>query len=301
MRQIVYRLSSVGVLLFLAMAACSFPAFSSREKAGEFITQTARAENSKSALTSTVLTSDLTPSPSPTITQSGPSTPTPIAERAEFISDVTIPDGTIMAPGQTFLKTWRLKNTGTLAWTTAYYLVYFGGEKMGATEAPLPQEVLPGRTVDLSIQLIAPKIPGRYRSYWKLRDPNGNLFGISTLADTAFYVDIEVRQPTPTPTLPPFAVSDAVVLVSPPQYQGACPVLITIVGSIDVTAPGVVQYQWNGSESGMGSLQTVTAQSPGQVQVQTTWVTSQSGDFQLVIISPNYLTSNQARYTVTCQ
>lgn len=301
MRQILYRLFSAGMVLFLAMVSCSFPAFSNREKAGQSITQTARAEGSRSALTSIVPASNQTPSPSPTISPNGPSTPTPIAERAEFISDVTIPDGTIMVPGQTFLKTWRLKNTGTLAWTTAYYLVYFGGEKMGATEAPLPQEVLPGRTIDLTIQLIAPQIPGHYRSYWKLRDPNGNLFGIGMLADTAFYVDIEVRQPTRTPTLPPFAVSDAVVLVSPPQYQGACPVLITIVGTIDVTAPGVVQYQWNGSESGIGSLQTVTAQSPGQVQVQTTWVTSQSGDFQLVILSPNYLTSNQARYTVTCQ
>jgi len=32
---------------------------------------------------------------------------------AQFISDVTVPDGTKYEPGATFKKTWRLKNIGT--------------------------------------------------------------------------------------------------------------------------------------------------------------------------------------------
>ena len=37
---------------------------------------------------------------------------------AQFVADVTIPDGTNFAPGTAFKKTWRLKNIGTNAWNS---------------------------------------------------------------------------------------------------------------------------------------------------------------------------------------
>src|SRR5512143_3278895 len=37
---------------------------------------------------------------------------------AQFVADVTVPDGTSYAPGTTFTKTWRLKNIGSCTWTT---------------------------------------------------------------------------------------------------------------------------------------------------------------------------------------
>src|SRR5262245_21217234 len=42
----------------------------------------------------------------------------------EFVADVNIPDGTSMAPGQDFLKTWRVKNSGSCTWDADYKLVY---------------------------------------------------------------------------------------------------------------------------------------------------------------------------------
>ena len=50
---------------------------------------------------------------------------------AAFVSDVTIPDGTVMAPGQSFTKTWKLKNIGTTSWSN-YNLKFFDGEQMDA-------------------------------------------------------------------------------------------------------------------------------------------------------------------------
>ena len=44
----------------------------------------------------------------------------------------TIPDGTIMQPGETFQKTWRLKNNGTCTWNSSYKIVYWSGDLMGA-------------------------------------------------------------------------------------------------------------------------------------------------------------------------
>ena len=52
---------------------------------------------------------------------------------AQFIADVTVPDGTNYAPGTTFKKTWRLKNIGTCAWgSTDVSLIFDSGERMGA-------------------------------------------------------------------------------------------------------------------------------------------------------------------------
>jgi len=64
------------------------------------------------------------------------STPPPAGcDRAQFISDVTVPDGTTFAPGAAFNKTWRLKNVGTCTWTTSYSLVFDSGEKMGGPDS----------------------------------------------------------------------------------------------------------------------------------------------------------------------
>ncbi len=43
---------------------------------------------------------------------------------AQFVTDVTVPDGSIYPPGATFTKTWRLKNIGTCTWTPSYSMVY---------------------------------------------------------------------------------------------------------------------------------------------------------------------------------
>lgn len=45
----------------------------------------------------------------------------PIAgDQAAFVTDVTIPDGTIMPPGHRFEKIWRLRNSGTVPWVGRY-------------------------------------------------------------------------------------------------------------------------------------------------------------------------------------
>src|SRR5512138_2532003 len=76
---------------------------------------------------------------------------------AQFVSDVTVPDGTIFQPGATFTKTWRLKNIGTCAWSKSYQLVFFSGEQMGAAaSAAFPQDVAIGQTVNISINMTAP-------------------------------------------------------------------------------------------------------------------------------------------------
>jgi len=130
-------------------------------------------------------------------------TPAPTAtvgctDHAQFVTDVSVPDGLMFAPGAAFVKTWRLMNVGTCTWTSAYNLVFFAGDQMsGPGGIPVPVTVSPGATVDLSVSLIAPGSNGTYQGNWKLRNNNGLLFGIPG----EFWVKVTVGQtPTPTPT-----------------------------------------------------------------------------------------------------
>ncbi|MBE0682789.1 MAG: hypothetical protein IH589_12840 [Anaerolineales bacterium] len=151
--------------------------------------------------------------PTPTPTKSV--TPVPSAcDRAQFIADVTVPDGTSFAPGIGFSKTWRLKNIGTCTWTN-YSLIFDSGEKMGGPDSALiPTSVAPGQTVDITIQLTSPTTAGTYRGYWKLKNNTGIPFGIGSAGTKSFWVEIKVsgtgtvpgtatKSPTPgTPVTP---------------------------------------------------------------------------------------------------
>ncbi len=142
------------------------------------------------------------PTVTPTNTQgSTTATVAPSAcDKAQFISDVTVPDGTVMSPGQTFTKTWRLKNIGTCAWSTSYQLVFSSGEPMGAAaSAAFLKDVPVGQTVDISINMTAPSAAGSYRGYWMFKNANGALFGIGAQANKPWWVDIKVTGPTVTP------------------------------------------------------------------------------------------------------
>lgn len=129
------------------------------------------------------------PSPTPTRT----STPGTVCDKAVFVSDVTIPDGTTLTAGASFTKTWRVRNDGSCTWTTSYALVFVSGDLLGASPAvSLPSSVAPGQTVDISVNMKAPTAPGQYRSYWQLRNASGKKFGFGPTGTWGIYADINV-------------------------------------------------------------------------------------------------------------
>lgn len=108
-------------------------------------------------------------------------------DEARYVSDVTIPDGTVLRPGQVFIKTWRVRNSGNTTWDNRYSFAHFGDERLGALAAiPLPR-VAPGREVNLSLRMIAPLQPGTYRSTYKFKNPSGQWF------EFEMYTLIEVK------------------------------------------------------------------------------------------------------------
>lgn len=148
------------------------------------------------------VTDTLAPSDTPE-----PDTPTPSdtpipCNLAKFVSDVSIPDGTIYEPGETFTKTWRLKNVGSCAWTSGYDIVFSGGDAMDAPASVqlTSGTVNPGQSVDISVDLTAPATTGTFRGNWQLRDPSDVLFGIENSTSGLFWVEIKVEEPAPTVT-----------------------------------------------------------------------------------------------------
>jgi len=144
--------------------------------------------------------SAITETPQPFDTQTempySSSTPTryiPPCNMAEYINDMTISDGAILSPNVPFIKTWRVKNTGSCTWTTSYRLVLTSGDQMGAASSvSIDKTVYPDQTVDLSISMTAPKKEGNYRGNWQLQTASGAIFS------DVFYVEINVKKPIQT-------------------------------------------------------------------------------------------------------
>jgi hypothetical protein len=152
-------------------------------------------------------TATLTPAPTntnppPTFVLLGTSAPsaapTASCNNSLWVSDITVPDGTPMAPGQAFTKTWMVKNVGTCTWTPTFKVAFGGiGIQMGGQPTPIGKTVKPDEQIEISVNLVAPNTSGDVQSYWKLQDDSGVYFG------TYLTVVIKVAGPTPTKTETP--------------------------------------------------------------------------------------------------
>ena len=125
--------------------------------------------------------------------------PSGLCEDAAYVSDVSFTDNTLVLPGQTMIKTWKMQNTGTCDWSSDYSLVFVSGEQMGGSTTAIDATVSPGYQLNVSVTLTAPDTEGTYTGYWSLVDSAGNTFG------APIYITIEVSDSaaTYTPTITP--------------------------------------------------------------------------------------------------
>lgn len=172
------------------------------------IAQAPTASSTPTTPPTTASISTVTPAPTNSATALPPPTSTgtivPCVPNSVFVADVTFPSGSTMAPGAPFIKTWRVKNSGNCAWDSSYSIVFVGGIAFGPGSAPVPFAA-PGAVVDISLQMTAPAAPGSYSGIWRLRGPNGNLFGASlstliTVPNPKTATPTSTATPTKTPT-----------------------------------------------------------------------------------------------------
>jgi hypothetical protein len=101
----------------------------------------------------------------------------------EYIADHTIPDDTRLPEGQSFLKQWRVRNSGARQWGSGFRLVFVEGDLQMA--AGIASHVVPtarrGDEVVLTVPMVAPMArdnrPTTYSSLWRLQDDRGDFFG----------------------------------------------------------------------------------------------------------------------------
>ena len=315
------------ILLVLLLAACKSPAPDSTSEAdskavftaaaltaqakGQQIIATTPAVTSQAG-TPTASTPEAEPTTQATQSSSDTSAPQEVKDLAEFVDDISIPDGTKMPPGATFIKTWLLKNAGTTTWTPDYQLVFVGGDRMNAPDSiPINKSVPPDQTVEISVELVAPQSEANYTGYFNLQNTIGNDFGVGVGGIEAFWVDIIVSEgaepvASPTPAVSPEVVTQNFLYVDDATAD-QCPHTYHFTSIISLSAPAEVTYGLEAEFTNPG----VTVDLPEPVTVQLgagshtfeydlTFTSALNGSVVLHIISPGDHYSNIVNLTLNC-
>jgi Ig-like domain from next to BRCA1 gene len=201
-----------SILLWaILLSACSFSSTNSANTLSAIYTaaaQTIVAQQPTVEQTDTPMPTDtasmLTPTDSgsttptvlPTLVSSLPTSATSGSTcNSSYVADATIPDGTVMSPGQTFVKTWTLQNTGSCTWDTSFTMRFFSGSSMSGGNGTVSSSVAPGGQGNVSVTLTAPTTAGTYTGNWRLADDSGITFG--EIVDVV--IDVNGNAPTETP------------------------------------------------------------------------------------------------------
>ncbi|KAM3591490.1 uncharacterized protein V6R79_002644 [Siganus canaliculatus] len=116
------------------------------------------------------------PAPAPDPQASSPEGPgvshtSLVPTMAALFLDENLPDGTRLEPDTKFIKYWKMRNSGTISWTSETKLVFMWGN-LGLAheekrEVPVPL-LLPGQVGVVSVAFVAPVMEGTYTSHWRL-------------------------------------------------------------------------------------------------------------------------------------
>ena len=170
------------VFVALLLTACNFPmARDTEAELANAVAQTVEALEAEmeqpQLIIPTVEQVLPTATPMPTVEVKPTSTTEPCLYAA-FVTE-TVKDNTKFSPGESFTKSWTLKNTGACTWNKDYRIVFSSGNQMGGPDKQnLTAVVKPGETIQIDLGLTAPATAGTYKGTWKLRSDKGVDFGL---------------------------------------------------------------------------------------------------------------------------
>jgi hypothetical protein len=225
---------------------------------------------------------------------------------AEFWADITVPDGTQYDSGDEFTKVWQLRNAGTNTWTQEYGLAFFGGAQMSAPAVVhLTENVSPGDTVDIPIDMVAPQTGGSHIGYWKMQDRAGEFF------DYAVFVEINVLAGTTSSTSPPKPSGSGKVTGAAIQVDdaspSACPHTFTFTASFTLDEPATVSYRLEAGSDTPGFVYNLPGDLTGAFEAGTHSVVyylniqdKVNGWAQFHVLSPNDVVSKQTNFSLAC-
>lgn len=257
---------SILVVASIIMAGCTQTNQPSTEELQTLVAQTVSALQTQLALQPTPTIETPTPMEIPTFTSiptliptDTPIPPTPtiaVAYSVASFSDITV----ITTPApymgrQTFIRTWKIVNGGTAAWSSDFKIIFVSGDSMGVNSITLGKVVYPGSYYEVSITFTAPVTAGTHTASFKLATDKGNTFGLGTNSDRPWSMSISVQNL--------FAVTAASLTPSTTSYNGACPATINLTPNITANGSGIVTYYVHNSSGVLSTTYSMTFTSSG--------------------------------------
>ncbi len=182
---------SVVVLALIFISGCGFLSISPQAiatlepKYSEMTLAIVQTEASGKVISQMTLEALINPSPTNTFTPYPSKTATPVP-LIPLIQTINPPaktaspyecsvvaqypqNGTIFRSGFDFDGKWTIKNVGTAVWdTSSFHLNYIGGDYLNKrnNSYDLPKMVVPGDTINVIVDLMAPLEKGSYTTIW---------------------------------------------------------------------------------------------------------------------------------------
>ena len=306
---------SILMLFALLLTACGGADVESDTIATAVAMTVSAQETQKAEATSTPVPTEVAPTSAPEATTTGPSAPTfapptapgPVGSgdncaSASYVSE-TVPDGTIMQPGETFWKTWTIRNEGTCTWDSSYKFIYDSGELMGGLlEYQLTDIVPPGEKANISIFLKAPSANGNYKGNWMILSPWGGTFGVGEY-DTPLWVQINVNDASS----PNYGVTNVSYnIIRNPEAGCATNVFYTIQATITTNGPAEVYYRWLQSDgNNMKNAKKLVFTEASSQTLSREWsfhlgATPGTKWMQIIIDGPEYHEYDKATWVYAC-
>ena len=263
--------------------------------------------------------SEVAETPTPTITATSetvPQTPTQTEEgactkSASYIEDITIPDNSVLAPGSSFTKIWRIRNTGTCDWVS-YQFIHASGDLMGSSSSQALPVISSTSVADISVDLVAPSSPGTYTTSWRIRASDGTVFG------PELFLTIIIPQPptntpnvtvtptvTPTATTGPLSVQQVSETVSIPgggteHKTVTCPAGSVVVSGGFATSVDVRVWHQTMDGNGWRIYATNTNTANRQIEIYAHCLHNSGGTTEWTYEHVNINANSYTHLTATC-
>ena len=272
-----YTIINMILCTIILLSACGAPAQTESEIATA-VAQTVQAQNSLTKVSALPTLTSVPTTQAASATEASP-TQTPAAGPAgnpgcvasALLISENPPDETLLPPNEYFWKTWTFRNTGTCYWTTDYSIVFWDGERMGGFAAyPLPEDVPPGETINISVYLQAPAFEGITSGYWRFKTPWEEYFGVGA-QNSSFYVQVNVSAAA---KLKYEVTSVTYQLKRVPEIGCPLNVRYTVIATVTTNGPTEFDYRWDQSDGNESGIKHYEIDKAGFVTFEREWLIS---------------------------
>lgn len=88
-----------------------------------------------------------------------------------------------VAPNEIIIKSWTFRNNGEDVWPEDAMFIQTNGDDLGGAAQTIKAPVNPGQEIEVTMELIAPKLPGKYCAFFRFVHGDNYRFGQKVWCD----------------------------------------------------------------------------------------------------------------------